>query len=88
MTSTQDFRAELDAQLLRASRQGRPHVEVNAGELHRALGGYPPEPGKSHRMPMCCAVMREAFVSSRDIIVHEPESGKGAALTIRYMLPR
>jgi len=32
--------AELDAQIKRARAQGRPHVEINAGELHRLLGGY------------------------------------------------
>lgn len=41
MPSTDDFRQELAAMIKRAAQQGRTHVEVNAGELHRMLGGYP-----------------------------------------------
>jgi hypothetical protein len=54
MPSAEDFQAELRAQIDRASKQGRPHIEVNAGELHGAVGGYP---GPSHRMPQCCNAM-------------------------------
>jgi hypothetical protein len=39
MPSTDQFRAELIAQIDRAAKQGRPHVEINAGKLHRKLGG-------------------------------------------------
>ena len=84
MLSTDDFREEALAQIGRAAKQGRPHAEINAGELHRTLGGYP---GTDHRMPMACEALR-ALKTSRDETVFEPPSGNGAALTIRYALPR
>ncbi len=88
MPTTDDFRVELRAQITRAQRQGRPHVEVNAGELHRTLGGYPRKHGSSHSMPSCCNVMRDEFVRGKDEIIHETDSGQAPALTIRYHLPR
>ena len=86
--NSDDFRAELQAQIARAQRQGRPHIEVNAGELHRVIGGYPQEAGSSHRMPICCSVMREEYARGRAEVVFETDSGQGAAITIRYHLPR
>lgn len=83
--TSDDFRKELHAQIQRAIRQGRPHVEINAGELHRAVGGYP---GESHRMPMCCQAMRDELQNGDATVVFETTSGNGAALTIRYKLPR
>lgn len=88
MPDAADFRTELQAQIARAERQRRPHIEVNAGELHRTVGGYPPKSGVSHWMPSCCKVMRDEFDSSRDEIVHQTESGTAPSLTIRYRLPR
>jgi hypothetical protein len=88
MPSTDDFRAELRAQIDRAIKQGRPHIEVNAGELHRKLGGYPPKGGQSHAMPSCCAVMRDEYKAGNAEIIHETDSGQAPALTIRYHLPR
>ncbi len=66
MLTSDEFRQELIAQIDRAFRQGRPHIEVNAGELHRALGGYPPKGGDNHSMPLCCSVMRTAAGQCRD----------------------
>lgn len=85
MPNVDDFRNELKAQIERAQRQGRPHVEVNAGELHRIVGDYP---GQSHRMPMCCQAMRDAFNKNTDEVIFEPPEGQGASLTVRYRLPR
>jgi len=85
MPTTEDFRAELLARLDRAARQGRAHAEVNAGELHRSVGGYP---GTNHAMPSCCNVMRGEFDPRRDELTHEPASGQGASLTIWYAVPR
>ena len=76
-----DFRSELERILLEA-RGGS--VEVNSGELHRRVGGYP---DNSHRMPVCCSVMRAAMKSD-DKIISSPPEGNGASLTIRYILPR
>jgi hypothetical protein len=83
-----DFRSELNAQIDRAARQGRPHLEVNAGELHRKVGGYPPKRGESHAMPSCCSVMHAEFVRGKDEVIFETASRQAPALTIRYYLPR
>lgn len=77
-----DFRAELDAQLRRAKARGADWMEINSGELHRKVGGYP---GPNHRMPLCCEVMR-ARMQNGDSVLLEPPSGAGASLTIRYLL--
>ena len=84
MPDANDFRRELDAQIDRARRQGRPHVEINAGELHRTVGSYPGD----HRMPICCQVMRQEANRGGATTIYETASGDGAALTIRYDLPR
>jgi len=80
-----DFRSELRAQIDRAERRSAPHVEINSGELHRVVGGYP---GQDHRMPMCCEAMYELRKPTDEIIPPAPPSGHGASLTIRYLLPR
>lgn len=85
MPTMDDFRVEVIAQIGRAGKQGRPHVEINAGELHRTLGGYPSATG--HRMPMACNAMRESKTEA-DEVIFEPNAGDGASLTIRYKLPR
>lgn len=83
MPTADDFRLELRAQISRAQEQNRPHVEINAGELHRLLGSYP---GPDHRMHTCCNVMyQEAELLDHEIIVC-PQQGNGASLTIRYFV--
>jgi 5-methylcytosine-specific restriction protein A len=59
-------------------------IDVNSGNLHRRVGGYP---GSDHRMPMCCEAMYSAM-NDGDSIVSQPESGKGASVIVRYKLPR
>ncbi len=88
MPNADDFRNELLAQFSRASRQGRTHIEINAGEMHRLLGGYPPKNGKNHSMPSCCLVMRQELEKGEAVVVHETGSGHAPSLTIRYKLPR
>ncbi len=83
-----DFRRAIWAQFKRAENQGRPHVEINAGELYRTLGGYPPKRGEQHRMPLCCQAMRAELDAKRDQVVHETASGQAPSLTIRYKIPR
>lgn len=80
-----DFEATLAEAFTQAERAGQPHIDIQAGELHRDVGGYP---GSNHRMPTCCGAMREAMQDGRDEILKEPEGGKGASLRIRYQLPR
>jgi len=81
MASMKDFRDELEAQIARAARQGRPHVEINAGELHRVVS-----PTES-RHPMACAAMRQ-MQRADDEVIKSPPAGDGPSLTIRYVLPR
>jgi 5-methylcytosine-specific restriction protein A len=89
MPTASDFRTELAAQIRRASKQGRPHIEINAGELHRVVGGYPRKlGGADHVMPICCNVMRQELSRGKAEIIYQTESGQAAALTIRYYLPR
>lgn len=61
-----------------------PYVDVNSGDLHRRLGGYP---SQSHQMPTCCSVMW-SIKGPGDEVMSQPPSGKGATLTIRYQTPR
>ncbi len=56
------------------------HIDLNAGWIHRTVGGYP---GKGHRMPVCCDVMYD-LMSGNDMVLKAPKKGKGASLTIRY----
>ena len=84
MPNADDFRVELRRQIDRASRQGRPDIEINSGQLHRDVGDYP---GPNHRMPICCSVM-ESEKQQGDDIVSAPPKGRGASLTVRYKLPR
>ena len=86
MPNADDFRNELYRMMLEAMKAGKPNAEINAGELHRRVGDYP---GKNHRMPVCCEVMRGALApDAGDEILEQPPSGQGASLTIRYVLPR
>lgn len=84
MPTSDEFRAELRSQLRAAELKKLPHADINAGELHRCLGGYP---RANHQMPSCCHVMEQER-RALDKIVAGPPSGKGATLTIRYRLPR
>ena len=59
-------------------------VDVTSGDLHRLVGGYP---DRNHKMPVCCDVMRKAMQSG-DVVLKSPPKGRGATLTIRYILPR
>ena len=74
------FRATLRARMQGAEHASKTTVEINSGQLHREVGGYP---GQNHRMPMCCAVMRSEM-SAGDAILQEPPKKQGASLTIRY----
>ena len=79
-----DFRQGLAGLFSHAQGVGETSIEVNSGELHRSLGGYP---GPDHRMPVCCSVMYQEMREG-DQILTAPAKGKGASLTIQYRLPR
>jgi hypothetical protein len=76
------FEQELGERLARARCDSKKSLIVNAGELHRSVGGYP---GPGNRMPICCRVMRK-YMSDGDRIVAAPPRGDGASLTICYEL--
>ena len=78
------FRSNPSRRMQGAEHASKTTVEINSGQLHREVGGYP---GQNHRMPMCCAVMRSEM-SAVDAILREPPKKQGASLTIRYKLPR
>jgi len=85
MPTAEDFRHELFRILEAAKNSGSEFVEINAGALHRRLGGYP---GIDSRMPDCCEVMKAQLApDDGDVVVNEPITGHGATLTIRYRLP-
>jgi hypothetical protein len=84
MPNKDEFREELHARFKRAMERGATEIEINSGELHRALGGYP---AQKHQMPTCCDAMQEE-VRAGDRVVSSPPRGRGASLTIRYELPR
>jgi hypothetical protein len=85
MPTAEDFRHELFRILEAAKNSGSEFVEINAGALHRRVGGYP---GIDSRMPECCEVMKAQLApDAGDVVVNEPITGHGATLTIRYRLP-
>ena len=85
MAIRDQFYEELLRVLQESTKDGRENVDVNTGELHRRIGGYP---ARDHRMPVCCSVMRFEFSEDCDRVLKAPPSGDGASLTIRYGLPR
>jgi hypothetical protein len=85
MPTAEEFREQLLEVFRVATQKRKSFVIVKAGRLHRAVGEYPNS--KTHRMPVCCEVMRSAMHKG-DVVVGEPPKGKGATLIIRYTLPR
>ena len=84
LPSKDEFMRAVRALLREAELEGKPFLEINSGQLHRDLGGYP---GTRHALPSCCDAMYEVQKSG-DAILSKPPKGKGASLTIRYRLPR
>lgn len=82
--SPNDFWLQLNILITKASENGQPFVDIQAGELHRKVGWYP---GSKHRMPVCCRIMKEEMQDG-DLVLDEPPKGVGASLAIRYQLPR
>ena len=83
MAQMDDCRKVVLAQIRRAGNQGRPHVEINAGELRRAV--YLDAP--TNRPPMACSAMRESKTKS-DEVIFEPPAWDGASFTVRYNFPK
>jgi len=62
------FRAALFIMFSKATEDSSEYIDVNAGQLHRRVGGYP---SSDHRMPLCCAVM-SASLTVRFILPRKP----------------
>jgi hypothetical protein len=84
MPTREEFRLELIRMFYEATQVGQITVDVLASELHERVGDYP---GRNHRMPVCCGVMRDEM-NDNDHVLAEPPSGQGATLRVRYRLPR
>jgi hypothetical protein len=84
LPSASDFEAEVRSRWFAAQQSGTTFVDIESGDVHRNLGGYP---GNNHRMPVCCEVMRR-LLGPRDTVLTEPPKGQGASLLVRYALPR
>jgi hypothetical protein len=78
------FQLELRAQFDRAEKRRAKNIVVNSGEFHGAVGGCP---GPNERLQTCRDVIKEE-VRSGDVIMGDLDNCRGAALTIRYQLPR
>ena len=75
----EDFQRCLDAILDIGRDNDMPSMVVQSGKLHRIAGGYP---GKNHRMPVCCAVMRNKMKEGDKIL---PNSLKKDGHPCRYV---
>ncbi|URJ45189.1 hypothetical protein MF628_004974 [Paenibacillus polymyxa] len=82
LPSKDDFKKEIQHQIDVARSNGAKYIDINSGEVHRKLGGYPGKDGK-HAMPSCCNAMY-SLKKSTDEILRAPHKGKGATLRIRY----
>src|SRR5450432_300889 len=68
------FQSALEQEFATAAARGDVWVRTRAGDLHNKVGGYP---GKDHRMPVCCRVMRSLMLPT-DPVVSTPQKGAGA----------
>ena len=86
MATAKEFRQVLFDAMSQTERKGSAFLEITAGELHQRAGGYP---GRNHRMPMCCRVMK-TYLSEAwgDCLLDESLTGQGPDLRIRYKIPR
>ncbi len=80
----EDFRYLLRKGLRDVELGGQSAAEINSGELHREVGGYP---GTNHRMRTCCEAITTEMKTG-DRIIQSPPKGHGASLTVRFVLPR
>ncbi len=80
-TYTAQAREHIEQLMARACQQGCRHVDIRAGDVHKAL--WP----RANRTPVVCSAMY-AMMLTGDLILRRPPSGFGANLKIRYRLPR
>ena len=56
--TTKDFEEKLSKIFRKAKNEGKSHIDIVSGDLHRSVGGYPKY---SHRMKNCCRVMKKVM---------------------------
>jgi hypothetical protein len=64
------FRRELLRRFKADEALGAPTVDINAGDIHRAVGGHP---GSDHRMATCCGVIYAEQGPNDQIIAQPPK---------------
>jgi len=85
-TQTDQIRQGLARHLTEGVKKGAAFIEINSGDLGRALELYSgPE---RNRMPNVCRVMRNQMQGGDTIVSDTLEGYDGPRLTIRYALPR
>ena len=78
----QTFKSVIIIKLTTAENYGYPFCQINAGELHNFIGGYPPPANYDHRMANFCSAMKD-LMQEGDQIILQPPSGQGASITIK-----
>ncbi len=78
---TEKFRVALADAFAQAHTEGKPFLEIRAGDLHYRLSFG------SNRMPLCCNAMHQARREG-DEVLESPPSGLGPRLRIKYKIPR
>ena len=76
------YGAELSAQVGRAAKRGMKYVLINARDLHCSLGDFP---SADDKMISCRLAMRTEMNAADVIVVPE---NSAASMTVRYVLPR
>ena len=76
-----DFQRELDRIFGDAQAQHLSQIDVSSNDLHQQVGAYPGS------LPLCCEVMQRNARGGDEILDTSP-NGQGAALRIRYRIPR
>ena len=96
MPTSDDFKTELYRIMNEALFEGKSSAEINAGDLHRRVGGYPVPITECRCAPWSCSRRWTVFGAGRvffvglrvldfapeagDVITEEPPSGRGANL--------
>lgn len=85
MPTIEEFLDEIRSQLRAAELTGASEIELNAGQVHRKMGGYP---GLNHRMKACCEALYAEMHDGLDEVLAAPGRRYGASVTVRFGLPR
>lgn len=82
MPTRKEFETEIQHLFLKAVDLGFEEITINAGNLHRRVGGYP---GPNHQMPVCCGAMRDASKQG-DTELPNGLKKDGASFSVRYQI--